>query len=147
MGMKQIAKLFSLFHDGTISEGIVEKGHLRLKIACLYLAELINAEYEEFEAEIFGVEKLYMLPWMKDSEVQGAPVLIPSEIFSCEYEILQAGLEDGLVHVQCNLDHPRYAGGTLCLNGTSFAVSDQAGEAISLEKLEDLARSYWNSRT
>ncbi|MFM2387548.1 MAG: hypothetical protein RL660_2305 [Bacteroidota bacterium] len=136
-----------MLHDGVIESWTGSKEKLLLKISCLYLAELINKDFEYFYVEIAEVQKIELDTWINPIE-DGPQILTElSDIFKAELEILSAENKDSGVVITCNqpFREINYSGGHLTLNCTSVKVFKQDRNELTIKALKELCTQYWDS--
>jgi hypothetical protein len=144
--IEKISDVFSIFHDGSIVAWGGDKNLLRLKIECLYLAELIDPSYEYFHINLLDVEQLMLEPWMNPKELPQEYYKINSQIFQAELELLSTEIDGNIVKVYCNQHDMsfNYCGGVLFLKCSDVEIYDQAGKEMTLDELDVVCRQYWN---
>ncbi len=139
--IQEIADIFATFHDGGIEswEGGFEK--LNLKIDCIYLAQMIDQEYEYFFVTLEEIELLEFHPW------EGQVIKELSDILSPELEIAYSKVEDNTVKISCHKydDNWGDVGGELWLKAKSISVRNQGQINIPTEDLYEISRTYWNN--
>ena len=144
---QNLADIFSIFHDGTITDWSGDLHHLRLTIECQYLAELIDPTFDTFYVELFEIDYLEFEPWPNPLDL---PVIIKTDlhsIFLAELDILNADeKESRYVEIVCNQHDSRYdyCGGRLRVSCQHVSVSDQLNNPLTIDELDILCNRYWN---
>lgn len=144
-GSGDIARLFSLFHDGVIKQYELKQDKFTLEVGIRYLAERISPELKGFhvELEISGPIKFVTWP---DHETKESRTLTDLEfIMSTDLQILEAKDDDGTVKVTCaqHAFPSDFIGGDLFVRTQSANVWDVNHTYYSIEYLENLCKSYW----
>lgn len=143
---QNLADIFSIFHDGTITDWSGDMHHLRLTIECEYLAELINPTFDTFYVELFGIEFLEFEPWPDPVDL---PVILQTDIpaiFQTELGILNGEVGENCVKIICETLERNigYVGGILHLNCSDAGMFNQQQQPITLDRLKEIATIYWN---
>lgn len=143
--LEDIENIFSILHDGTISEWIGDKEVLTLTVECEYLAERINNFFDKFYVELHNIDMLEMELWMNNDDLSHITKTELLDIFEAELEILSADINNGSVIITCNQSDKsfNYSGGNLKLSCQSIKVFDQNKNELSIEKFEGICRDYW----
>lgn len=138
--IQEIADIFATFHDGGIESWEGNFSELKLKIDCIYLAQMINPDYEYFFVTLKGIELLEFHPWEQPIRKKLSDVLSP------ELEIAYSKIEDNIVKVSCHQYDKDLgdAGGELWIKAKSISVQNEDKISISPEDLYALRRKYWN---
>lgn len=144
--LKEIEDIFSIFHDGTITDWERIENGLRLTIDCEYLAELIEPERTIFSLELTQIDKLSMDPWMNPIELESRLLTEPEDIFKAELEILSAEVEQDYVRISCNQHDTdfNYCGGTIHLSANAVVVKDEKNRVMTVENLHSICKRYWD---
>src|SRR5690606_4579782 len=87
ISMQDISDVFSVFHDGGITDFSRKGNDMKMTISCEYLAELISPEFADFHVELKNVQKLEFDPWMNPIERPKRKFKSPEEIFITDLEI------------------------------------------------------------
>ena len=143
---EDLIDIFSILHDGTISEWRGDKRLLTLTVECLYLAERIDKSFDKFYIELYDIVKIELDPWTNSKEI---PSIIKTEftdIFKAELEILGANLKEENVVVTCsqfdkNFD---YIGGNLTINCQKIKIFDQNKNELTIDQLGEICKNYWD---
>jgi hypothetical protein len=143
--IENIRDIFSLLHDGLISEWKGDKDLLTLKIKCKYLAELFDKSFECFYLSFFQIDCLYLSTWPNPFDL---PVLIFVElidIFKAKLEILSAEIREDLVVISCNQHDTTfdYCGGDLMIRCQSIKIFNQAKIEITIDEPDFVCKKYW----
>ncbi|MBQ4805819.1 hypothetical protein J8L88_23380 [Aquimarina sp. MMG015] len=144
--LNKIEGIFSIFHDGTITQWESIENGIELIIECEYLAELIDSEFTKFHVELNKILKLELEPWMNPIELPKEIKKSPTEIFKAELEILSAKTENGIVEVSCNQHNLEfnYCGGILKILAEKITVKSENKDELSINELNKMSNSYWN---
>jgi len=142
----KIAQVFSIFHDGTICGCTGDLTKLTLKVECLYLAELINPDFDSLYVVLSDISGLYFTAWSAD-EKSYERISVVQEIFEPELEIISTEIVEDIVIIHCRQDNAKLGkgGGELHLSCGSIKVLDQAGEEITIDYLSRLCKQYWDN--
>ncbi len=144
--LNKIEGIFSIFHDGTITQWESIENGIELIIECEYLEELIDSEFTKFHVELNKILKLELEPWMNPIELPKEIKKSPTEIFKAELEILSAKTENGIVEVSCNQHNLEfnYCGGILKILAEKITVKSENKDELSINELNKMSNSYWN---
>ncbi len=145
-GNEDIRDIFSILHDGTISEWTGDKDRLTLTVECNYLAERIDKSFDKFYVELLDIDKIELKPWTTPADI---PVVIktsPRDIFEAQLEILSADIKDGHVIISCNQDDLSfdYGGGDLKISCSSIRILDQRRRELTIAQVGKICNDYWN---
>ena len=145
IGNDKIHEVFSVFHDGIITNVKIDRATLSFDVKILYLAQRINTEFQKFYISLTDYKGLRFTTWPVINEAEVQEMLDPDEIFKPELEILSGELKDGQVQVMCNQPSPEfdYCGGELSFSAELMTVMDEIGKNYSLKELCALSRGYW----
>lgn len=144
---QDIIDIFSILHDGTIESWTGDKNKLVLKVSCLYLAELIDKDFEYFYIEITDITIIELFAWMNPIEQEQKIFTEIDDIFKAELEILSADKKEENALIVCsqhNTDY-EYCGGNLTLNCNDIKVLDQNKKYLTIEKFDEICNQYWNN--
>ena len=145
-GVEELAQLFSIFHDGVVTQPQASGDNLLLRVEISYLAERIQPGFTVFQVCLHRVEDLSFVTWPKDAAA--APQILHDieDIFNPELDILSGDIAEDRVHVVCNQASPStpHCGGTLTFRAASAAVTDEKGTPYSLADLAIISRAYWD---
>ncbi len=147
MSTPEIVKsIFSLLHDGCISEWTGDNNVMTLTIECQYLAERIDKSFDRFYVELWQVDAMTLTTWQNNTEIPARILSDPSEIFKTELEILSAEIENEKVVVSCYQGDSSfdYRGGNLSLCCSSIKIFDQNKRELTIEHFGKLANDYWD---
>jgi hypothetical protein len=97
-GLDNIAKLFSIFHDGVIVDASPQGEDLRLTVRLSYLAERVQPGFTTFTLLLRQLEELSFSTWPKESSVPPETLRDVHTFFSPPLDILSA--EPSNCHVQ-----------------------------------------------
>lgn len=143
-GIDNIAELFTIFHDGSITL-IEHNENLLLEVDIQYLAERIDPRYSKFFLTLHDVEAVAFLTWPRDKTAEPERLTSVPKIFSADLEILEGAVENGKLKVNCW----QHAGAspctycTLSFQTTAATVKDESGRACTLDELDKISRDYW----
>jgi hypothetical protein len=140
-----IAEVFSILHDGRITQVEAGDGVLVLNVQIRYLAQRIAAGYRGLSVTLGGVKDVSFEPWPKDVQ-RSLPVMTDwGAIFAPVLDILDGDVVDGGIQITCNQAAPEYpyCGGELRLSAGWVEVVDEGSTRYSLEELRSLAAAYW----
>lgn len=143
---KNIAAVFSLFHDGVIASHLAGNNGLVLIVDIAYLANRINPAFTKFLVCLFGVRDIQFHTWPNEADNASHTLLALEDIFKPKLDILQAEARGDIVEVVCNQVSPDfpYGGGELQFQADCATVSDEAGKFWSLAELDALSKTYWD---
>ena len=144
-GSSDIARLFSLFHDGGIKQYELKEDKLILEVGILYLAQRISPELKGFHVELDISGPIKFVTW-PDHETKASRTLTDLEfIMSTDLQILEAKDDDGTVKITCaqHAFPSDFIGGDLFVRTQSANVWDVNHTDYSIEFLENLCKSYW----
>lgn len=146
-GADSISDIFSIFHDGTISEVLSKDGEIVLTVEIPYLAKRINPSFERFRVKLLGVKKLEFSTWPSDLKLAPELLTEAETIFTPQLEILEGNIEEGRIEVVCSQHSEafEYCGGELSFEAQSAEVDDEAGKSYSIEELGEICEAYWNA--
>lgn len=138
--------VFTIFHDGWISNFSGDRARLELTIECEYLAHMIDPEYELFSVELTNVDYLSLVTWPRNQKESNGVIYDVPKIFQAELEISSAELNrDGVTKVYC-LQYDQafdYTGVTLSIKCEAIQVFDHVGRPITLDEMKKIADEYW----
>lgn len=141
-----IRDIFSILHDGTISEWAGDNNLLTLTVRCPYLAERIDKSFGKFYVELIQVYKLRLVTWPNPFDLPVQTLTEPSDVFKAELEILSADIKDEKVVIACNQHDTDfdYCGGNLTMSCQAIKVFDQNKNELTIEQFDIICKSYWN---
>ncbi len=142
--IEEMARIFSIFHDGLVESWSLDGNDLKLAIDILYLAERIDPGYRTFYVTIFDITHLEFERWMNDQSP--APRLYDiHEIFRAQLEILEGRVVGQGIEVICNQSAPEfdYCGGSLFFSARGIQIFDQGMTAVALADLDRIQQTYW----
>lgn len=144
--LAKIVDVFSIFHDGTIVSWTGDRNQLRLTMSCSYLAERFNSTYEFFFVELLNIDRLAFVPWMNPFELEQEYFNEVGDIFKANLDILAAENDGDWAKISCNQSDLAfdYCGGFLYIAGGDIRVFDQSGDEISIDRLAEVCRQYWD---
>jgi hypothetical protein len=142
---QNIIDIFSVLHDGTIESWTGDKEKLLLKVGCLYLAELIDKDFEYFYVEINEIKKIELFAWMNPIDQKQKIFTELEDIFKTELEILSADKNEDDVLIVCNQHDTtfEFCGGNLTLNCESIRVFDERQNNLTIEEFDKICKQYW----
>lgn len=142
-----IRDIFSILHDGTISEWNGDKSLLTLTIDCEYLAQRIDPSFNKFYVELTDLE-LSLSTWPNPFDLPVKTLTDLAYIFEAELEILSADIKGGNVIVACSqLDKTfDYCGGVLSIHSRTIQLYDQNWSELTVDRLDKICQSYWNGK-
>jgi hypothetical protein len=136
---EEIARIFSIFHDGGL-DGIQCKGaDLILQLGLTYLAERIQPEFNFFTLTLHKVKRFEFVPW---SDVV-KPFKDAQQIVGLYLEMNHALLENDEIHVVCLCNEDEFSGGDLFIDAESYEFHTEAGTAMTIEELAAISKDYW----
>lgn len=140
----ELSNIFSIFHDGTITEFSIENKKLILTIEILYLAELINPNFYKFYLSLIDFEVKDFLFWLKNGSNKNSKNL--NEIFKSDLEISSSEVENGNIIIYLNQldDSVEYSGGTLTIFANDYIINTQDKKEIDIFKLGKVSKKYWD---
>ena len=123
---EDIRDIFSILHDGGISEWTGDKNILTLTIECQYLAELIDKSFDRFYVELTHIDELFFSTWPNPFDLLEQTLTEPSDIFKAELEILSADIKNERVVIACNQHNKDfdYCGGNLTISCETIKIFD-----------------------
>ncbi len=140
----EIADVFSIFHDGSIINWAELEDGLELEVSCIYLAELINKDYELFYIKLINIHEIFFEPWYiqqeKDEKITGY-----DKLFTLHLEIMSGKIMENHIGVfSYTRSYPElFSGGILKIGCDYITVFDQKKNALSYSTLDNLCRTYW----
>ncbi len=142
---EKLARIFNIFHDGTIHEATQHGRDLTLQISCLYLAERINPEFDKFYLKLTEVSTFRFDAWDTPDKSDIPLPISPTEIGAAKLEILSAEVKGDEVFVTCNQANSAaiYAGGEIVINCEQFQLYDQSMAETSIEILIPIWEKVW----
>ncbi len=142
---RDIIDIFSMLHDGTIESWTGNKDKLLLKVSCLYLAELIDKDFEYFYVEINKIKKIELFAWMNPIDQEQKVFTELEDIFQAELEILSADKNEDDTIIVCNQHDITFdfCGGNLTLNCENIKVLDERHNNLTIDVLEIICNQYW----
>ncbi|MCI5212777.1 MAG: hypothetical protein D3910_29195 [Candidatus Electrothrix sp. ATG2] len=145
IGNDKIQQVFSVFHDGIMSNVKIDRTILSFDVKILYLAQRVNTEFQKFHVPLTGCNNLKFITWPVIDGAEAQELRDPVEIFKPELDILSGNLKCDQVQVVCNQPSPKfnYCGGELYFSADFMIVLDEAGKNYTLEELCELSRGYW----
>ncbi len=143
---EKVKDIFSILHDGVITEWTGNHTLLTLTIECEYLAERIDKSFDKFYVDVFNVDKIEFEPWMTPHDLPTIKKTDLDDIFKAELDILRAIIENDTVVVICNQTDKSfdYCGGLLIINCQSIKIYDQNRNELSISQFHKICEDYWN---
>ena len=144
--LEDIRDIFSILHDGEISNWNGNNEILKLEIECEYLAKKINKSYTKFFIELTNIKKLEFKAWMNPINLPQKIFTNIENIFQSSLEILSAEIENEVVKVICNQHNLNldYCGGTLLIKCENIKIFDEKNNVMTIEELNRICEEYWN---
>ncbi len=134
--------IFNIFHDGDLAN--IEKSfdNIVFMVNIPYLAKLLKPGCTFFRGKMESIKFFFFEFW---GDVPRTTHNI-SYINSLQLEILGAEVNNNLVEVSCRSNRIQdYSGGVLKFEAKRILIYDEESNPISLNKLEQLCRQYWNN--
>ncbi|MBC3787447.1 hypothetical protein [Spirosoma utsteinense] len=143
---QDIIDIFSILHDGTIESWTGNKEKLLLKVGCLYLAELIDKDFECFYVEVEQIKKIEFFAWMNPIDQEQKIFTELEEIFKTELEILSAEKSEDDILIVCNQHDTafEYCGGKLTINCESIKIFDERHNILKIDEFDKICKQYWD---
>ncbi|OJJ11611.1 hypothetical protein BKI51_07710 [Alphaproteobacteria bacterium AO1-B] len=145
--VKDIADIFSVFHDGWVEDIYYSDRNLKLKIGIPYLAKAIAQGASGFEVSLESIKDFRFCSLTNEAE--RTPVIIENtkDILNLQLEILRGDVVDGSVRVLCqtHVSERLSTGGHLFIEAKSATVEAENGAQVSIEELRDTSSAYWNA--
>lgn len=146
LGADNIARLFSIFHDGKMLNARCGGKDAVIEVEIRYLAQRIGPGRTRFIVRFFDAENFSFDTW--ENEPAGASKMLIGldSIFQHELEILSSeSVGDGIV-VACNAPgaNQNFCGGELRFQAKRAQVTDEMGVSWSLEQFAQLSHDYWS---
>lgn len=144
--LENVKSIFSILHDGCISEWTGDNYVMTLTIECQYLAERIDKSFDRFYVELWQVDAMTLTTWPNRTDIPTRILSGPCEIFKAELEILSAEIENEQVVVSCYQDDSSfdYRGGNLSFSCRAIKIFDQNKRELTIEQFGKLANEYWD---
>ena len=144
--LDQLADIFSMFHDGSLSYVSGDHEKLLLQIDCQYLAELLDKSFNSFYLELEEISYLTFDPWER---ITIGPIQLKTElaaIFCTELEIMDGEIADQKLEITClQFDEQiNFSGGTLYLVCKGFSLYNHLHEPLTIDQLYTISTSYWS---
>jgi hypothetical protein len=141
VGNKNIADIFSIFHDGSISQASYKNGQAKFSIDIEYLAERVQPSFQKFFVVVHGFSAFGLRTWSSQFNEAVQIITVFEQIFIPELEILGGEVEDGHISLNCLGEANEYR--ELFFSAEGVTVTDQAGKEYSFADLACLCREYW----
>lgn len=145
---RDVSDVISIFHDGAISGYSGDKNKLTLTIDCQYLAELIDKDFKKFFVTLTKVDKLELTTWPQNKYDSARILTQLPQVFQADLEIINViKNEKGEEVLNCLQLDPEfdYSGGDLRIVADEIQVLDQAGKEMTIKRLLELTKEYWDS--
>ena len=145
VGSEDIARMFSVLHDGSITDATAKDGCFSLCIEIRYLAEQIDNSFTYFSVELLSNDDLCSARWRSKNAESARSIADAVDLKRMDIEVLSAAAVDDVVEVH-SISHfasPDSGYGTLLLEALRANVTDESGTAWSLENFIKLASRYW----
>jgi hypothetical protein len=145
---EDIRDIFSILHDGIIYSWTGDKNLLTLKIDCQYLAEYVDKSFDSFYVDLIEVDNLYLTTWPNPFNLPVLTLTDLNDIFKAGLEILSADIAENEVVVACNQHNTDfdYCGGNLTVGCRTIKIYDQNKNELTIDKLDEISKKYWNER-
>jgi len=144
--LKNIAAIFSIFHDGTPEQWKWSENQLHLSVHCPYLAKMVDKDFNYFFLVLLDVDSFHVVPWVEQGE-ETKKVYDLAEINVYDFEISHANYSVDKVEVICH-EHSEVlnsSGASIYLSAQSYLIKTEDGQAISLDELDELHMKYWEA--
>lgn len=144
MTRDKIEDVFNIFHDGSIEEEYEFKNNtLLLKISCLYLAELVNKDFEYFYIKLSNLKTFSLKPWHRSLDTKAISNI--SEILNFQLEIKSCDIENNIFNITCLSNYIEdNGGGNLLIDADTINVYDETKKEITLSSLISISKNYWD---
>jgi len=134
------ADIFDKFHDGSFTKFLRCNEDVDFTIDIQYLAETVNSKFTSFSGKLKKCSKLEFIVWGK--ELKAIDDL--KTLGSLDLEIISAKLIDNKIAIGCYTSGGN-CGGDLVFIADDIIISDERGQEINFDKLNDISQRYWNS--
>jgi hypothetical protein len=143
-----IRDIFTILHDGIITDFSGDKNLLTLKIECQYLAERIDKSFVNFFVELTQIKDLYLTTWPNPFDLPISTLSDLNDIFKAKLEILSVEKKENLIIIACNQNDTslNYCGDNLTISCNSIKVFDQNKKELKINEFDILCNSYWNEK-
>ena len=145
MNLQEISDVFSVFHDGTPQDWKIKDGNLTLRISCLYLAELVSAEFEFFNLEVLNIKNFEYKPW-EPFDINHSQLTTEEQLNKCDFEIITSKLREDRIEIICH-EHSDFfgtPGGDILLSASGVTISAEDRRNITRKELLDISTAYWD---
>ncbi|PAB60325.1 hypothetical protein [Anaeromicrobium sediminis] len=139
MDTSKISSAFNIFHDGIISSIEKQQNDIIFSVHIPYLAEIINSRYKYFHLKLINCLEFFFRIWREENKEFNI-----NEICKLELEISSAENNEQYVVIKCLVNNPDLVGGDLCIELQDLYIYDEKGIQISIEKLENISKKYWD---
>jgi hypothetical protein len=146
MNSKKLLELvFSIFHDGTITNFSGNEDELVLTIDCQYLAKRIHPSFEHFFVKLVEIKILKLEIW---NEISSEIKTTISAVFETEIGILHAKVENDSVMIFCEIlsANNKWKNGCMHISCGDLFIYDQKKCLLSIEELAKTGTEYWNEK-
>ena len=146
LGPEQVARVFSIFHDGSIESRETNEHSDSVFVEIAYLAARTGPKHIGFVVDLHGLRSARFQAW-PDGDLAYPAVAGLEIVLAFDLEILDGVAHREAVMVRC-LSHSsdyRSQGGELTLDLSGIDVRDESGRAYSLADLEALCSDYWKA--
>jgi hypothetical protein len=141
---QDIEDIFAICHDGCIEKAIVTGDEVKLEIGLLYITELIDPNHRFLNLTLKKVKSVEFDAWTDEKTI----ITSWDEIVSFRIELLSTETdESGRIVIHSRCDHApdiKFSGGKLIIDCEDYELFDEAGNPLSVEKLEEYSSYYWN---
>ena len=141
---QELKIIFAIFHDGGIEKYIINESDISLEIGIEYLAELIDANFDKLNLNLYGVEIFEFEPWIDNPE----KITDWKSILELNLGFLSAEINTSneiTLHCTCfNAPNDKFEGGKLILKCSNYKLTDELGNKITVERLIKVSTHYWN---
>ena len=135
--LEQIADIFSINHDGTITKLENLNNSLSIQIEIEYLASLKNSSYKVLNYELSGYSNFKFVDTCENNKVYTEI----KEIEKMELSIFQAKVKGDNVIVGVCSDNCPY--GELQFSAKNIKIYDQNYAKIEYNELVNMVKRYW----
>jgi hypothetical protein len=133
---QQIADALSICHDGSIIGILSEPPNLTLKIACLYLAEMIDPSFNCFHYRLVNCSVFELIDYDNNKYTDFI------EIQKMEADIYEAEINED-ESVLINVHFNRQNGGIVNIRAERIEIFNHKMEKMEFEELHSISRRYW----
>lgn len=140
MILRDQADISCIFHDGNFAKFIRNQSDVEFIADIRYLTKIINPIFSSFKGKLKNCTKLEYHIRGKESKI-----IDDLDSLSALYlEIASAAIIDNHIAVEC-YSSAGECGGDLVIVCDDITICDESGQEITLEKLDEICKFYWNS--